>query len=396
MPLNFQNIILILGAAQGFLLAILILLKHGRLYANRFLGSLMLFYSIILVDLLLQDLGFYANRPHLKFIGLGFPFVVGPLHYLYAKYLVYPSRKLRKIEWLHFLPLLLFKIYLLPDFLQKGNMITAVFAVNGTGALPFMDLLLNWAIIIQIMIYLFLTLFLISRYARDIKNQFSNIEKIRLDWLRNITLLAMSAWIIFLTENAFLFAGIHISHLFNLSSMIAGTYVYLMGYLGLFKSEIFSEPAIAASISLSHPDGDPPEIEDQSNPPKSAKKYEKSGLSPENARKYLQKLLHLMEKERPYRNSELTLQQLADMLFISPHNLSEVINTQLNQNFFDFINFYRVEEVKRDLIDSNKRHLKILSIALDAGFNSKTSFNTIFKKHTGQTPSEYRDQAASR
>ncbi len=120
------------------------------------------------------------------------------------------------------------------------------------------------------------------------------------------------------------------------------------------------------------------------------KKYEKSGLSQEKAERCLEELPKLMKKERPYRDPELTLSDLATRLDISSRNLSEVINTRLNQNFFDFINQYRVEDVKKDLLDPKKSHLKILSLAFDAGFNSKTGFNTIFKKHNGMTPSEFR------
>jgi YesN/AraC family two-component response regulator len=97
-----------------------------------------------------------------------------------------------------------------------------------------------------------------------------------------------------------------------------------------------------------------------------------------------------MEQEKPYINSDLTLTQLAEMLSISPHNLSEILNTQINQNFFDFVNQYRVEEVKKALTDPGNQHLTVLAIGFDAGFNSKTSFNTIFKKYTNMTPSEFR------
>jgi len=69
-----------------------------------------------------------------------------------------------------------------------------------------------------------------------------------------------------------------------------------------------------------------------------------------------------------------------------------VINTRLQQNFFDFINHYRIEKVKKDLADPQKKNLKVLAIAFDAGFNSKSSFNAIFKRHTNLTPSEYRSQ----
>jgi len=79
-------------------------------------------------------------------------------------------------------------------------------------------------------------------------------------------------------------------------------------------------------------------------------------------------------------------------LSVSLHNLSEVINGHLNQNFFDFVNSYRVEKVKQDLEDPDKLHFTLLALAMDAGFNSKSSFNSIFKKHTGLAPSVYREQ----
>lgn len=106
-------------------------------------------------------------------------------------------------------------------------------------------------------------------------------------------------------------------------------------------------------------------------------------------------LMALMQPEKPYRDSELTLTKLADMLSVSPHNLSEVINTQVGQNFFDFVNQYRVEEVKQNLANKEMQHFTLLALGLEAGFNSKSSFNAIFKKHTGAPPSEFRKNLRS-
>jgi YesN/AraC family two-component response regulator len=100
-----------------------------------------------------------------------------------------------------------------------------------------------------------------------------------------------------------------------------------------------------------------------------------------------------MEQDKLYRQSDLTLSQLAGSLHITPHNLSEVINTQLGRAFNDLVNEYRIREVKNDLSDPSKKQLKILAIAFDAGFNSKASFNTIFKQLTHTTPSEFRKTA---
>jgi AraC-like DNA-binding protein len=195
-----------------------------------------------------------------------------------------------------------------------------------------------------------------------------------------------------LVENLFLLGGIKFSHLFSLTSFLAAIFIFIMGYMGLLNSEIFAEPKIAKSISQLQELSYRKKIDNLMNIETKEKKYEKSGLSDKKAKIYLEKLLKLMDEEKPYIDSNLTLISLAEKLSISPHNFSEVINTQLNKNFFDFINQYRVEEAKKLLTDPHKQHLKILAIAYDAGFNSKTSFNTIFKKFTKLTPSEYRNQ----
>jgi AraC-like DNA-binding protein len=123
--------------------------------------------------------------------------------------------------------------------------------------------------------------------------------------------------------------------------------------------------------------------------------YEKSGLTDAQAEAYQKQLLRLMDEKKPYRNGYLTLQELADELSISAHNLSQVINTRLGKNFYDFVNEYRVEEVKRRLLDPKYQNLKILAIGLDAGFNTKSTFNAFFKKRTGVTPSRYREHQAA-
>jgi AraC-like DNA-binding protein len=103
-------------------------------------------------------------------------------------------------------------------------------------------------------------------------------------------------------------------------------------------------------------------------------------------------LIAFMEREKPYLDSELSLPKLAEQMNVSVHFLSQVINTSLNENFFQFINRYRIEESKKLLVCDSKAHYTIVQIAYDAGFNSKTTFNTTFKKLTGISPSEYQRQ----
>jgi len=390
MPLSLSNILLLLAAAQGFFLAALILHRHGRLFANRFLGTLMLVYSIILLHLFLGELGREPSRPHLIALIIGLGFLAGPLHYLYASYLVHSRTRFRAKDALHFTPFALFSGLILFDafVVETGLLTRIVYAETSETLLVYF--LFNWTILSQVSVYMVLTLLLLRRHGRYIRDLFSTIDRIKVDWLRNMTLLAMAFMLVFLLENVFFIFGVNLSDYFTLTSVLVAIYVYAIGYLGLFKAEVFARPEVAGPIR------DLPGISYQSrmDHPGAVEKYRKSGLSPERAEHYTRELLNLMERSEPYTRSDLTLNQLADMLSISPHNLSEIINTRLQQNFFDFVNLYRVNKVKRDLLDPAKSHLKVLALAFDAGFNSKSSFNAIFKKQTRQTPSEFRRRNA--
>ena len=99
-----------------------------------------------------------------------------------------------------------------------------------------------------------------------------------------------------------------------------------------------------------------------------------------------------MKTEKPHLNPELTIQDLSKQMNITRHHLTEILNNDLGKNFFNFINEYRVAEVKKRLLDEKFEHLTIVAIAFDSGFNSKSTFNSIFKQQTQKTPSKWRDE----
>ena len=121
-------------------------------------------------------------------------------------------------------------------------------------------------------------------------------------------------------------------------------------------------------------------------------KYKNSTLDRENAETYKKKLLYLLEVEKVYLDEEVSLKSLSTKLSISTRNLSQVINEQLNMNFCDMINVYRIEEAKRILSGAGQNDYSIMGIAFQVGFNSKASFYRAFRKHTGMTPSQYREK----
>ncbi len=116
MTFDLVNTLMLLGAAQGLFLAAFIFHKHGRLFANRFLAALMFLYFLILLNLVFWEIGVYTRYPHSRFVLDGLPFLIGPLHYLYARHLIRSSKKFQTVEWLHFLPVVIYKLYTLSDF----------------------------------------------------------------------------------------------------------------------------------------------------------------------------------------------------------------------------------------------------------------------------------------
>lgn len=123
---------------------------------------------------------------------------------------------------------------------------------------------------------------------------------------------------------------------------------------------------------------------------KDHEKYETSKLDEKTRKQYLKELLEYMEEKKPYLNQNLTLKSLSDELSIYSHHMSQLLSKCLDKNFNNFINEYRVDDVKMMFMDSDYDEDSILSIAYQSGFNSKATFNSTFKKFTGSTPSQYR------
>lgn len=119
--------------------------------------------------------------------------------------------------------------------------------------------------------------------------------------------------------------------------------------------------------------------------------YTNSSLTEQDKLDYKKHILDYMKKEKPYLNGDLKQSDLAEKLNLSSHNLSEILNFSFDQNFYNFVNSYRIIEAQKLIKNQENKNTKMLTIAFDSGFKSKTSFNRIFKKHTGLTPTEYKE-----
>ena len=214
--------------------------------------------------------------------------------------------------------------------------------------------------------YLIASLHTLGIYRLKIKNCYSSIENINLSWLTFILFGFIAVWMIECSNNfIWLKTCYRISYLSYASVILMFIFTTIIVYNGLKHAEIFSG------------------IEEKA-------KYEKSLLKESDAELYKRKLLSYMNQEKPYLIATLSLNELADNLAIAPRYLSQIINQHFRQNFFDFINSYRIEEAKNILQSPSNNELTILQVVFQVGFNSKSTFNYVFKKHTGMTPTEFK------
>jgi AraC-like DNA-binding protein len=253
------------------------------------------------------------------------------------------------------------------------------------------------AIVISGITYVCWSLLLLRKHRKAILDQFSYTEKINLRWLQLLIYGIAFIWILVLASDEVLFAGVVL-------------FVVLIGYFGLKQPGIFLnqpvnvQPGTASvgqtienSSILQQPDTasvdavsmKKPEMAVTQDDNSEKRKYLKSGLSAEMAGNLHNRLTQLMESEKLYTESELSLSQLANRLNTLPNYLSQVINDKEGKNFYDYINMLRVEEFKTLVSRPENRKYTLLSLSYDCGFNSKSSFNKNFKKVTGLSPSEY-------
>ena len=377
----------IIGAVQGIFLAIILFNSRNHQAANRILGALLLVISYLLVWTVIHDSRQLVHYPNLWGTGPALSLAIVPLLFLYVRAMTSTQFAWKKTYYFHFLPILLFLLGDLPFYLQdeetQQDLITVHYETS-PGSF-FFFLLLS----IYFVAYIASTIRMLARYEQSIKNYYADTERIKLKWMRNIIIVVGFVWLGYVIASGV--AGLHIASTWL--CFILSLFVYYVAYMSIRQPVILAtwannQVAIPATKRTDEPEDDL--LSAQPTVAVAPTKYAKSGLIHHEIDGYVQKLADVMEEEKMYRNDGLTLKELADRLALSTHHLSQLLNQSLQENFYDFVNRYRVEEVKQELLNPKKQHLTILAIALEAGFTSKAAFNAAFKKHIGCTPTQYK------
>lgn len=373
----------LIGIVIDFFLVVLLLSKNNKSKADKILVLWLALTGIQMTLFYLYYTGAFFTFPFFLGLELPLPLVHGPLLYLYTCALTDQPVK-GKHSGFHLIPVLIFYVLMIPFVLHTSEYKIAVYQHKGQGYEGLIKAM-NIVAVLSGITYVSLSLYSLHRHQRNLYNQFSYTERINLAWLRYLIFGIATIWIAVIWGRD--------QYIYGLGTF----FVFFIGYFGIKQVGIFtSNHAVkpdqilipAAILNLpEQKENDPEEvIIDQ---PVEKSKYQKSGLQDEDAVIIHQKVIGYMQKDKLYLDPELTLVDLAQKLKIHPNTLSQVINSKEKKNFYDFVNAHRIEEFKRVISQPESQQYSLLGLALQCGFNSKTSFNRNFKKTTGLTPTDF-------
>jgi AraC-like DNA-binding protein len=363
---NFLNITILFGAIQGFVLCVSIYNRKELNKAAVFMFVLFLF-SLAFLNMMYAflDLNLFQYYRPLHLFPFPYKWLIGPAFYFYIKnqFVDRNEKPFHKKEWFLFIPALLYgcvRLYWFHISATENNYrITKVIVDSNYFRIQEVVYLL-YTILLGILAFMFLI-----KMKRAVSNQPKAIKSI--GWLKGFIILFISIHII----GFFLFSIDLIIHkgqetfLFLYPSLIINVaFIYWIGIIGFTKPKhLFN-----------------------------AFKIENTSKKDTIKKEIAEKLNIAINMNEVYKNPNLTLEQLALTIEISPRELSKHINEIQQMNFSEFLNSHRIEKVKELLTSPDSKKYKFLTLAEDAGFSSKSSFNAIFKKMVGVSPSAYKKQ----
>ncbi|MDB4908041.1 MAG: Helix-turn-helix, AraC protein [Gemmatimonadetes bacterium] len=372
-----------LGALHGVLLAGVLFVQRRNRTANRLLSGLVAACTLYLASTVYYSTPLFRAYPY--FFGISYPvtWLFGPFVFLYARAAGDRSWRFRSSDLAHFVLPAIALLVALPYILLSGPEKLAVLDAWTSHGEPAHIAIFDLTKYASGLGYSVATLLFLRRHRQHILDSYSNLGSVNLAWLGWLSASAMAIWILaagVLVSNA----PVHIRE--EHVSLAIALLVYAIGYMGLRQPEVFRYVTSEFPVMRAAPRA----VEVDTTPDVEPPRYGRSGMSGVEAARLQAALLHIMDTGEPWKDSELTLADLSSRLDTTPHKLSEVLNAQVGQTFHDFVNGYRVREVQRRIAGGDASRLKVLALALDAGFASKSTFNQAFKKHTSQTPSAFR------
>lgn len=363
----------------GTIITFLILWSLSRTKKKELPQKLLTLFFITLFSLLLNS---YAEIHYIQILYLitfllsfCIEVFIGPLIFIYIKSLFQDNKKLLKRNWFHFLPFLTFLLFvaipLMIYVLTDKHLFSYVEYLNDNSSVP--------AIVLMLFLigYLIASLRLFHSYSRAMKFNFSTIDENNFKWVKKMLVGSLLVSFASLSITLYDFFISELDWEMDYVTLISLTiWIGYLGYYGINQTKILlpdflilEEVPSKTNHKLSNP---------------------LANTSDEELDVLKARLNTILENEKPYLEENLNLSALAKQLEITDKKLSTLLNQYMNTTFYDLINSYRIEAVKEKISSHKYDGLTLLGIAYESGFNSKTSFNRIFKKETGLSPSAFK------
>jgi AraC-like DNA-binding protein/glycerol uptake facilitator-like aquaporin len=382
---NLYQIIQIIGSMQGLFLFILLITRKENKLANKVLAVL-----IFLVTASLAASFVHTDNDQINdFVAITrsdmFIFSYGPLIVYYTMFLTGFKEKLKPSYFLHLCPSIILLTILALYYSYLGDWLFApIWDESNPAALRLWATIHSLALL-HLLSYVIYGIAIVNKYKKHLSGYFSHTGKIYLSWLR----MLLSSILIICSLSIFQFC----LHSFKDSegilqwiiSIAIILLIFLMGYFTNVQPDILNDLKDMKELNTI---SEEPVVEEPAQ--HNSIKYAKNRLSESDEKANLNRLLDYVSQQKPYLDSEINIRQLSEMTAIPSHQLSMLLSIYLEQNFYTFINKYRIEEAKQMLSAPDSKDKTILAVAFDSGFNSKSTFNTVFKKFEGITPSEFR------
>ncbi|WP_245551610.1 helix-turn-helix domain-containing protein [Gilvimarinus chinensis] len=376
---------LILTAFECLLFALLLsVTNQKRVLSTAFFVGFLICHIFIPI----HELTFWGKQfriwlldisPNLFFLGSYAYFLDGPLLYLFVRSLLYKDFKLRRVHLLHALPVALYFFHMLISFYlqsyERREMLVETQHIAYSAPYLYFDAAGRFLRVI----YALLCLKLVFTYGEQLKNVFANLNKRDLAWLKVmlVSFLGLFSWdAVLLTLKLYGYATDNFDlDLLNIVGL-SGYYLtfFMLNLLIGLKFTLFT--SVAAINESSHPPPNPESL-------------------PVENKAYIEDIKASMVRTKVYTQPDITIDQLATTLKLPTKRLSQIIKEDFRANFYEFINSYRIEDAKQQLRDPACANKTITEIYYEVGFNSKSVFNTFFKRKEGCTPSQYRSKNSS-
>ena len=380
---SIWSVLIIIGAIQALFLAVsLFFNRQNGTAANRILALLLLVIALNLAEYAVAVTGLNLQFPHLTAVSYPFLYTMGPLYWLYTKKSLLKDFVLKPVHLLHLLPFLGCLLLLLPFYWQSAGAKVAFLhslVRDNRLSVPVSQLVFMSGHVLQTGIYVLISRLVILHQYNYFTAQSANTRYARkLFFIKKFTWWFLGWLLMYLV--AVIIIGFNKSYPVQVdyvSVLVTSLLMFAIGYMVLNNPLVFCEMVDIKKEEIPLP-----------------VKYGNNQLPDEKIQQVKHSLENYFTHKKPYFDYNLKLPDVAAALGVSTQQLSQVINKEYQQGFYDFVNSYRVDEAKKQLVNTGNDHLTILAIAFDVGFNSKATFNRVFKKFTMLTPSEYREKFA--